>query len=129
MKILQKTIAATATSAILLGSLAIPFTVLAAATKATAEPTPTESPVPTIAPTVAPVETTPAPQSTSKWIMTHKKISLGILLVVAAGGYGLNYLSKKNKQSPPEGQPKSEEEPRAEEEPKKEDQTPPENSV
>ena len=123
MKILQKIIAASAMSAFL---LAAPITVLAAATKAT--PTPTASPIPTIEPTITPVAVTPAPQSTSQWILTHKKISLGILLVVAAAGYGLNYLGKKNKQSPPEDQSKPEE-PKTEEEPKEEEQKPPEAEV
>ncbi|MCX6704301.1 MAG: hypothetical protein NTZ07_02535 [Candidatus Woesebacteria bacterium] len=122
MKILQKIIAASAMSAFL---LAAPITVLAAVTKAT--PTPTASPVPTIEPTVAPAEVTPAPQSTTQWVMTHKKISLGILVVVGALGYVL-FRPKKNNQSPPEEQSKPEE-PKAEEEPKEEEQKPPEAEV
>jgi len=125
MKNLQKTIAATATLTFLLGSLAAPITVLAKAT-----PTPTASPTPTVtvAPTIAPVvAATPAPQSTLEWILTHKKIDLGILVVVAAVGYSLYSFSTKNKQSPPEEQAKSEDQPKAEEEPKQEDQTPPED--
>ena len=126
MKILQKTIAATATTAILLVSLALPLTVLAAGTKAT--PTPTEIPVPTVEPTIAPVTATPAPQSTSGWIMTHKKITLGILVVVAIAGYVIFRSGKKDKGSGPEEQSKPEE-PETEEETGKEDQTPPENTV
>jgi hypothetical protein len=123
MKILQKIIAASAMSAFL---LAAPITVLAAVTKAT--PTPTESPVPTVEPTIAPAEVTPAPQSTTQWVMTHKKISLGVLVVVTALGYVL-FRPKKNNQTPPEDQPKPEETPKPEEEPVKEDQTPPQEPV
>jgi hypothetical protein len=122
MKILQKIIAASAMSAFL---LAAPITVLAAVTKAT--PTPTESPIPTIEPTIAPAEVTPAPQSTTQWVMTHKKISLGILVVVTAIGYAL-LRPKKNNQTPEGDQPKPEE-PKTEEEPGKEDQKPPEAEV
>ena len=106
--------------------LAAPITVLAAVTKAT--PTPTESPIPTIEPTIAPAEVTPAPQSTTQWVMTHKKISLGVLVVVGAIGYVL-FRPKKNNQSPTEDQPKPEETPKPEEETKEEDQKPPEAEV
>lgn len=118
MKILQKTIASTATLAFLLGSLTIPVSAATIKATPTVNPTPTE--IPTAVPTIAP---TPAPQSTLQWIVTHKKISLGVLLVVAAAGYGIYYLSTKNKQSPPEEQTK------VEEEPKQEDQTPPEDQT
>lgn len=121
MKILQKTVASVAAFAFL---LAAPVTILAATTSNTVKATPTESPQPTIEATVAPTPAaTPAPQSITEWIMTHKKIDLGILAVVVAVGYVLSKLSKKNKQSPPEDQPK------AEEEPKEEESAPPENQV
>lgn len=124
MKILQKTIAASAMLAFL---LAAPITILAATTSKTVEPTPTENPIPTIEPTIAPVEVTPAPQSTYSWIMTHKKISLGVLFVVAAIGYAL-FRPKKNNQTS-EGDQTKPEEPETEEEPKEETKTPPENTV
>ncbi len=128
MKIFQKTIAAAVTSAVLLGSLAVPFTVLAAAAKATVEPTAVATIAPTIEPTITPVTATPAPQSTIQWIMTHKKISLGVLVVIAVIGYVIFRSGKKNNQSPTEDQPKPEE-PKAEEETKEEDQKPPEDTV
>ena len=129
MKILQKKVVAIAVFVFLFLSLAS-FKVSAIAPTKTVKATPTASAIatPTEMPTVAPVAATPVPQSTSEWIMTHKKIDLLILLVIAVIGYGFYRSGKKGKGSPPEETPK-EEEPVAEEETKVEDETPPENSV
>ena len=117
MKILQKIATITAAFAFL---LAAPITILAA--------TPTASPTPTVEPTIEPtavpvVAATPAPQSPLKCVMTHKKISLGVLLVITAAGYGLGRFGRKNKQSAQDKQTG------ANEEPKEEDQTPSGNGV
>ena len=123
MKTFQKAITTSIASAALLFSLATPIS--AVVSKAT----PTPSPEPSVTPTIVPVEATPTPPSTANWIITHKKISLGILLVVVAAGYGLYHSGKKGNQAPPENQSKPEEVSKVEEEPSKEDPTPPENTV
>jgi H+/gluconate symporter-like permease len=92
---------------------------LLAAAKVSPSPSPTDTPVPTIEATAVP---TPVPQTTGEWIMTHKKIDLGILVAVVIVGYVIYALSKKGKQSPPASESKPEE-------PKQEEQTPPEDST
>ena len=96
MKILQKSVA---TLSLLAISLAAPVAIFAATTKVT----PTESPVPTIEATVAPTPVaTPAPQSVTEWIMTHKKIDLGVVVVIVIIGYVISRLGKKNDQTAPQ---------------------------
>jgi hypothetical protein len=63
------------------------------------EETPSPTPAATIQPGVVGginqfAQTTPEP---FKWILTHKKISLGILIVLAAAGYGAYYFTRKRK--------------------------------
>jgi multisubunit Na+/H+ antiporter MnhC subunit len=78
------------------------YTLLAAA-KVSPSPSPIETPIPTVEAT--PVAT-PVPQN---WIMTHKKIDLGILIAVVVVGYVIYLFSKKDNQSPPASESKPEE--------------------
>lgn len=96
-------------------------TALAAVTSKTATVTPTPTPVPTIEATVAPIAS-PAPQSVTQWIATHKKIDLGILIVIAVIIYVVARLGKKGSASAPT------EESKPEEPAEPETQTPPEET-
>lgn len=98
---LRRILSVTATATLIFYSLAASSTVLAQ--KVVAKPVPTEvstpAPESTVSPTELPAET-PAPQpeqvSPAKWVMTHKKISLGVLAIIAILGYYVYQASKKS---------------------------------
>jgi hypothetical protein len=96
---------------------------LAVVTSKTATVAPTATPLPTVEATVAPIAS-PAPQSITQWISTHKKIDLGILIVIAVIIYVIVKLGKKGGSAAPVEETKPEEPAEPETQAPPQDETP-----
>jgi hypothetical protein len=96
---------------------------LALVTSKTATVAPTPTPIPTVEATVAPIAS-PAPQTVTEWIATHKKIDLGILIVIAVIIYVIVRMGKKGGSTAPVEESKPEEPAEPETQTPPQDETP-----